>query len=96
MLVCCVMFMFLAIRRRGQEEWVDPIFIRNRSSASFYYSNFNILFFKMFSYLIFTLDSNLFEGAELCFLSIFFFLGVSKRNWNESYHLLKNTLYLIN
>lgn len=44
MLVCCVMPTFL-VRRRAQEEWADSISVRNRSCTSFYYSNFNILFF---------------------------------------------------
>lgn len=68
----------------------NSIFVRNRSCTSFYSSNFNTLFFKMFSYLIFILYSNQSESTELYFINIHF--PRISRHRNESQHLFKITL----
>lgn len=48
-------------------------FVRSRRCTSFYDSNCNMLFFKMFSYLIFTLQKPTLKALD-CFSSIFIFL----------------------
>lgn len=66
---CLLCYVHVFRKEEGWEEWAYSTFVTN-TSASFYQSNFNTLFFKMFSYPVFTLHSNLFESTGLCLFTI--------------------------